>query len=64
MPRLNTFDKWFGEYCAESMVFNLPYNERNQDYYYDYYEAGMTPREAVLEEIREYYYDDEEYDWN
>lgn len=63
MPRLNTFEKWFAEYCLEADVFRLPYNELDKDYYYDYYDAGLLPRQAVLEEISEFYYDDEEDDW-
>jgi hypothetical protein len=58
-----TFSGWFVKFCATANGFNLPYNKRDRDYYYDYYVAGMTPRDAVLEEIKEYYYDEEE-DWN
>lgn len=63
MSRLNTYDKWFSEFCVEASVFNLPCSELNKDYYYDYYEAGLLPRQAVLEEIGEYYHDDEKDDW-
>ena len=59
---LNTFDKWFLEYKKVSQAFSMPVNELDKDYYYNYYESFLSPRQALMEELKEYYYEDNGWD--
>jgi len=63
MRKINSFDGWFSEFKDVARMYGLIVDTHNKDYYYDYYDAECNPRNAVFEELREFYYAEDEEDW-
>jgi len=57
--KLKDFNAWLKEFYKEAEFYRLNVNILDPDYFYDYYDSGIDPKQAVYEEITDYYYDED-----
>lgn len=54
------FEVWFDEYDKVAGMYGMPVNHVDKDYYYDYFSTGFSPGEAIREELKEYFYSEDD----
>lgn len=57
--RMKNYNNWLKEFYEVAEMRGFQVNVLDPDHYYDYYDNGLSPSQAIYEEVKEFFYEED-----